>query len=80
MKGQFHIDQLFAFIVRDQDGTEGVCGWLNPATGQWVPLIGADLARVEALRPIAAGLAKSANTPITLAFFSTRHDIEVLKP
>jgi hypothetical protein len=80
MKGQLHIDQIFAFIVRDKDGTEGVCGWLNPATGLWVPLIGADLARVEAVRPIAADLAKALKTPITLAFFSTRHNIEVLKP
>jgi hypothetical protein len=80
MKGQLRIDQLFAFIMRDADGTEGVCGWLNPATGLWVPLVGADLARVESLRPIAADLAKATKTPITLAFFADRRDIEVVKP
>jgi hypothetical protein len=38
------------------------------------------LARVEDLRPIAAALAKATKTPITLAYFSTRHDVEVIKP
>ena len=32
MKGQLRIDQVFAFIIRDRDGTEGIAGWLNPAT------------------------------------------------
>jgi len=78
MKGQLKIEQLFAFIVKDRDGTEGVAGFLDVASGQWMPMVGADLARVESLRPLADDLARRMHVPITLAYFSERRDVEQL--
>jgi hypothetical protein len=80
VKGQLRIDAMFAFIMRDADGTEGVCAFMNPDTRIWTPLVGADLARVESLRPLALELALAHGRPITLAYFSERRDVELLEP
>jgi len=79
MEGQLRIDQLFAFIVKDRDGTEGVAGFLDVERGTWLPMVGADLARVESLRPIAEDLARRLHLPITLAYFSGRRNVEVIE-
>jgi len=76
MNGQLRIDQMFAFIVVDDDGTEGVCAFNGP-NGP-VPMVGADMARVESLRPIAQMLANALKKPVTVAKFSIREDIEVI--
>ena len=48
MKGQRRINQLFAFTFIDADGTEGVPALL--VDGVWLPLMGADMARVDSLK------------------------------
>jgi hypothetical protein len=79
MKGQLRIDQLFAFICLDDDGTEGV-----PAThlggGLVVPLMGADVARIDSLRDIVLTDPLLRGKRITLARFSQREDLEVIQP
>lgn len=75
MNGQERISSLFAFIIVDDDGTEGV-----PALSNGMPLIGADLARVAALRPYAEEAARVYGKPVTLARFSVRVDQEVITP
>ena len=78
MNGQLHIETLFAFVVVDDDGTEGV-----PALqvgGTALPMMGADLAMVELLRPHAVQVAKQLNKPVTLVHFSQRTDQEVIEP
>jgi hypothetical protein len=50
MKGPFRIESLYAFVVVDDDGSEGVAGRLMP-NGTWMPFIGADMERVEQLTP-----------------------------
>ena len=77
MKGQLRIDQMFAFIAKDHDGTEGVCAML--VDGTWMPMVGADVARVESLKPIAQDLARQGGCDITLAVFSGRKDVEVIR-
>ena len=74
MEGQERILSIFAFIVVDDDGTEGV-----PAING-LPMMGADLARVAALRPFAQAAADEMGKPVTLAHFSVRTDQEVLTP
>lgn len=46
------IDELFAFISVDENGNEGIMAASAP-NGMWHPLIGADTARVDSLRPVA---------------------------
>lgn len=75
MDGQERILSIFAFIVTDDDGTEGV-----PALSSGMPLVGADLARVASLRPFAQMAADAYGKPVTLAHFSVRTDQEVIQP
>ena len=57
---------------------EGVVG-MNTEFG-WMPLVGADLARVESLKPIVRGLARGLGKPIKLLYFENRKDVEVITP
>lgn len=78
MNGQLNIDSLFAFIIVDDDGTEGV-----PAVqvGELtIPLMGADLAMVKLLRPHAVAIAHQINKPVSLVHFSQRTLQEVIEP
>lgn len=46
------ITELFAFVATDnEDGNEGIIGLMTP--DGMMPMIGADLARVESLKKIA---------------------------
>lgn len=51
------IEKLYAFVSKDKDGNEGVMAMQKPS-GVWLPLIGADMKRVDSLKPIADEIAK----------------------
>jgi hypothetical protein len=69
---------MFAFVAVEDDG-EGICGFLMP-DGKWVPLVGADMERIDALRPIAKEIAEQSGKTIRLIHFSTRRELEVIEP
>ena len=80
MRGQKRIERMFAFVVVDEDGSEGVPAMAGPR-GEPIPLLGADLARVDALRPVAAVLATMMNKPVkTLCVFSERTEVDTIEP
>lgn len=72
------IDQLFAFLAVDAEGNEGVMAYFDPPNNRWMPLVGADLAKVDQIRPIVEEMAKAANIKATLAVFSERKNMEVI--
>lgn len=78
MDGQMRIDSVFAFIVVDDDFTEGVPA--IEADGVAYPLMGADLAMVDVLKPHARALAKMYNKPVALVHFSRRTLQEIYQP
>lgn len=78
MDGQFRILSMWAFVAVDEDGTEGVVGATTPLG--FMPLVGADLARIESLKPYAQQVATVSGRPVTLAHFSVRTDQETLTP
>lgn len=76
MNGQQRIEEMFAFVCVDDDGTEGI-----PAIqvgGMAMPLVGADMKRVESLRPIANEMARSGKK-ITIVKFTNRIELEVIE-
>jgi hypothetical protein len=78
MDGQLRIEEIFAFTVVDTDGTEGVPAFQS---GHHIlPMMGADRARIESLRPMAQQWADANGMPITLVKFTTREEVEVLRP
>ena len=72
------IDEIFAFVAEDDDG-EGITGFLGP-DGTWLPMVGADMARVDQLRPIAREIARKSGKRIHLLKFSTRSEVEIIEP
>ena len=72
------IDQMFAFVVIDEDGDESVPAILNKNT--WLPLVGADLSRIESLMEPAQVAATQLGKPIKIYRFSVREEIGEVKP
>ena len=71
-----HIDEMYAFIATEEDG-EGVIAFFDSVTKTMVPMVGADMARVESLKPIAAGMVPQVG-PIKIVKFTNREEIETL--
>jgi len=77
--GQVSIDQMYAFIQLDPtDNTEGVIAYLT-GTG-WMPMVGADMARIKYLRPFAQEVANSTGNPVKLIRFTNREELDELPP
>ncbi|GAH63566.1 unnamed protein product [marine sediment metagenome] len=71
------IEQMYAFVCEDSGPEdEGIIG-MQTGMG-WMPLVGADMARVESLRPIAQGIGRKIGKKVTLVHFSNREDVEVI--
>lgn len=68
------INQVFAFIVTDEHGHEGVPGLLTER-GVYVAMMGADMERVAALREVAETAPGLKGMRITIARFSEREEI-----
>lgn len=73
------INELYCFAVIDEkDNNEGVIG-MNTATG-WVPFVGADLSRVEDLKPIAQSIADIHNSTIRIYKFTNKEQVGEITP
>ena len=71
------IDTITAYIAVDDEG-EGICAFQGP--GGWMPMVAADQARIDSLRPMAEALAEGSGRRIVVARFSVRTDVEVIEP
>jgi hypothetical protein len=78
VRGQLRIEQMYAFVVVDDDGTEGIPAFRGPG-GLAMPMVGADLERVESLRPMAKAMAKELGKPLELLVFTGRESVEVIE-
>ena len=77
--GQVRIDQMYAFIQLDPlDNTEGVIAFMSE--NGWMPMVGADMGRVEFLKPMAKRVADETGRPVQLIKFSVREEIEEIEP
>jgi hypothetical protein len=79
LKVEQKVEQMFAFLAVDQSGDEGVLAWPLP-DGTLLPLLGADMKRMETVRPFAQQIANVRGVPVKLAVFSTREERETLMP
>jgi hypothetical protein len=69
---------LFAFLV-EQDGKEGVPAFRND-DGEWFPMVGADMARVESFMEIARILAKASGQRFRVFRFTRSEQIGEVNP
>lgn len=73
------IETMYAFIAEDTSpDDEGIIG-MNTGTG-WMPLVGADMERVESLKPIAQSISRQTGKRVKILQFETRREIGVIKP
>jgi hypothetical protein len=74
------IDALYAWVTTEPDGGEGICGATINFMGRetMMPLVGADMDRIKALRDYAEITRTLTGYPVRLVRFSRRDDLEVL--
>ncbi len=74
------ITELYCYIAEDAGPEdEGVAAFLGPG-GMWMPMVGADKVRMEALRPMALTIATQLGKPLRLVRFTRREELELVKP
>ena len=73
------IEQIFVFAALDKSpDDEGVAAF---KTGEgWMPMVGADLKKVDQLRPIAEEIAHKTGKKIRVLKFTLREELEVIEP
>jgi hypothetical protein len=73
------IEEMYAFISYDKDDNdEGICAF-NTGFNTWMPMVGADMARVESLKPVAQQIANMTGKKIKICKFSTREVLEIIE-
>lgn len=78
MKGQIRIEQMYAYVVVDDDNTEGIPAF--ESSGMAYPMVGADMERAYSLRPVAEQMANDMGKKVTLVRFIQREELEVIEP
>ena len=74
---ELKIEELYAFIATDENGQEGICAF-QIESGLWMPMVGADLKRVDSLRPIAKAIHKATGRQIAVCKFTNRQHLEMI--
>lgn len=68
------IEEMYAFVAEDSGPEdEGLIGTKTEAG--WMPLVGADMARIESLKPIARGIAAATGKKIKILRFTQREEL-----
>ena len=78
-EGIQRINQLW-FVTYVNEAGQEIVAQAKAATGEYVPLIAADAARLESIMGAARGLAKANNLKMRLIKFTNRIDIEDIVP
>lgn len=71
------IEVIYAFIAEEGPNDEGVVA--AKIGGVWMPLVCADMERVESVEPLAKRIAQATKQKITLAKFEKRTDLREIK-
>lgn len=73
------IEYIWAYISENENG-EGLCGWLDQNTKEWLPMIAPDEDRLKSLRPLAELIAKQTKRSIKIIKLGVREDVETINP
>lgn len=73
------VDKMFAFLAEDAEDDEGIIAFPT-SDGSAMPMIGADMERIDSLEPMARAIAQVRGKPVTLVEFSVRRDVKVIDP
>lgn len=73
------IETIVAFTQIDEIDEEGIIAFLG-ADGMWLPMIGADEARIRSLYPQAEETARLTGRPVRMLRFTGVELIDVIQP
>jgi hypothetical protein len=79
VKGRLRIEEMYAYVVMDDDNTEGVPAF-QARDGMMMPMMGADMAKADMLLGLAQRAATQLGKRVTLVRFSVREEIKVIEP
>lgn len=74
--GKRRIDEVWVFVSLDENGDEGVCGFMGPSG--WMPMVAADAARLAVVYPLAQDLVDRFGAAVQLIRLSNRSVVDVL--
>lgn len=75
------ITEMYAFVMSDvDDDDEGVIAFYDHNTRGWMPMVGADMARIEDLKPIAQVVANERKKEVRLVHLVKDDTITVIQP
>ena len=80
------IEEIYVYISHENGDPddEGLCAFKVPAMGfnkeQWIPMVGADEARMISLKERAQEIANITRQKITLVRFSVKTVLETIEP
>lgn len=75
------IDAMYAFVVADSGPDDEGVPAFQAIDGTWMPMLGADLARIDSLRPLVQHMADDMGKPIYLRrFVLSGEPDEVIEP
>jgi len=69
------IQSIWAYVSVDENGEEGICGFNDPRTSCWLPMIAGDEERLKSLKPFAHQIAVATKRKVKLVKFHTREDV-----
>lgn len=69
------IQSIWAYVSVNENGEEGICGFNDPRTKQWVPMIAADEERLKSLKPFAHQIAVFTKQKVKIVKFNTRETV-----
>lgn len=70
------IEEMYAYIAEEGPEDEGVVAMKMGDT--WMPMVGADMARMESLKPIALVIGLETGQEVKLVKFTNRIELEVI--
>lgn len=74
------IETMYAFVAEGEGpDDEGIVAF-DVRGVAWMPLVGADMKRVESLKPIAQSISEQIGKRIKIVQFETRKEIGVIEP
>lgn len=74
------VEELYAYIAHDNDDPEDEGVTAFKLEGIWLPMVGADEARMKSLKGQAQMIANTTGHKITLVRFSTKTVLETIEP
>lgn len=63
------INSIFAFVAIDSDGHEGIMAFQDSYTNMFMPMIGADMKRVDSLREMAERIKEDSGIDYEIRYF-----------